>query len=267
MGSGPSGHDRKGFRMNSRLRHPGFTLIELLVVISIIALLVAVLLPALGKAREASLRVVCASYVRQFVVMTHVYANDSEDEPPMAAYFYGAGSPGGPWYYGRYVFANDVRYYLANNYGMAAVEAWVCPAGMDPRHSVWRSYGDKYPTASTSFNNNLSLTSYGYLIGRGRAGVGPGPSQAGHGILVRMSDSSDPSKRIVWWDAISGNGTDRYGFNPWYTSVNNHHLGNFISEGGNYGFVDGHAAWRETRFSGANANMVSYTGQYYARWD
>ncbi len=245
-------------------RSPGFTLIELLVVLAIVALLVALLLPALTRSRETARRTVCASYVRQFVVMTHIYSQDYDDEPPMAAYFYGATLPGGPWYYGRYVFANDVRYFLADNYSMQGAEAWVCPSGMDTRHSLFRAYGNRYPRLSMSFSNNYSLTSYGYLIGRGRNGIGAGPAQVGHGRLVKMSTAKNPFERIVWWDAISGDGVKRYGFNPWYTSVNNHHGGDFRSEGGNYGFVDGHAAWRETRFGD---NMVSYSSQYYARWD
>ena len=52
----------------------GFTLIELLVVVSIIALLIAILLPSLNKAREASKRVVCLSNQRQLTQSGIMYA-------------------------------------------------------------------------------------------------------------------------------------------------------------------------------------------------
>lgn len=63
-------------------RAPGFTLIELLVVISIIALLIAVLLPSLQMAREASKNTLCKSQLRQVGILLHTYANDNEEWIP-----------------------------------------------------------------------------------------------------------------------------------------------------------------------------------------
>jgi prepilin-type N-terminal cleavage/methylation domain-containing protein len=59
-----------------------FTLIELLVVISIIALLIALLLPALGAARESANQVLCASREKQLALAVIVYAEDNEEYFP-----------------------------------------------------------------------------------------------------------------------------------------------------------------------------------------
>jgi len=53
-----------------------FTLVELIVVMAVIALLIAILLPAIGKARELSRRVVCASNFRQLGIACTTYAQD-----------------------------------------------------------------------------------------------------------------------------------------------------------------------------------------------
>jgi prepilin-type N-terminal cleavage/methylation domain-containing protein len=66
------------------LRPPaGFTLIELLVVISIIALLVSILMPALGKAREQAMLVTCGANCKQIGLTVQLYRADNNDAVPM----------------------------------------------------------------------------------------------------------------------------------------------------------------------------------------
>jgi prepilin-type N-terminal cleavage/methylation domain-containing protein/prepilin-type processing-associated H-X9-DG protein len=61
---------------------PAFTLIELLVVIAIIAILAALLLPTLGRAKDSAKSIQCLNQMRQISLATRLYAEENNDEFP-----------------------------------------------------------------------------------------------------------------------------------------------------------------------------------------
>src|SRR3954463_15779009 len=73
---------RKSFSNNQR---HGFTLVELLVVIGIIAVLIGVLLPVLGRAREQANQTACMSNLRQVGLVFLMYVNDNKFSLPASS--------------------------------------------------------------------------------------------------------------------------------------------------------------------------------------
>lgn len=138
----------------------GFTLIELLVVVSALAVLIALLLPAFGGARSASLRVASMSNQRQLAVAIMHYADESQGRVPLG---YSLG-PGEGWKQYNYLLRTNptsgtpaMRWMglLYEHGAFTSPEAFYCPAERDPlmqydtEDNPWPPDGTAPPGKST----------------------------------------------------------------------------------------------------------------------
>ena len=86
-------------RRHAAISRQGFTLIELLVVIAIIALLMALLIPSLQKARRQTQGIICKSNLKQYGVATRMYLDGNEGKfPYVNTWLFGDGTMGCQWH-------------------------------------------------------------------------------------------------------------------------------------------------------------------------
>jgi prepilin-type N-terminal cleavage/methylation domain-containing protein len=170
-----------------KLKRHGFTLIELLVVISIIALLIALLLPALTHAREVAAGAACMSNERQLAIGISVYMADNDSTYPAGVV--GTG-PGGRFDFSVDNWAQDSWATKTLDY-VSTVETYFCPK--------W-DFGDRF---SLEFANSYSRTdpgAFGALVsyginGSSRDGLGRVVPDVGNGRkYVREGEIGEPSQ-------------------------------------------------------------------------
>lgn len=237
-----------------KLTKNAFTLIELLVVIAIIALLMGILMPALQRVRQQVKKIVCSNQVRQQTVALLMYAQQNEGKMPLMTF------GGGEWLWDISYFATDA---IINNGGERKI--FHCPSNPVDTNvdTYWRYSEDRNfygsgldtpePTSDEDRQNNWRVVGYSYLMetksGRGNifAAGEPGSrvpdprrrfikttTQVGHhgemelviDTVIKYSDGWAQPDRYAHW----AQGTS--------------HMEKGKPDGGNMGFLDGHASWR-----------------------
>lgn len=138
--------------MNSSARtqcRPGFTLVELLVVLAVIAILAAMLLPALSRGKTRAQAAACANNLRQLGLAFHLYLPDNGDVFPTSSPHSGLGAQPEDWVWwqveavapGRFSMRDPKRGSVIQHLGPYQPRLLRCPAdrAADSREALWLS--------------------------------------------------------------------------------------------------------------------------------
>jgi general secretion pathway protein G len=187
--------------------HRGFTLVELLVVIAIVAILVAMTVPVVGRARQRAWSVYCLGNLRQWGVATMLFATDHHDLLPKDGSPSGTSTTSG-WYVD-----------LPRALGIPPYHemAWRKDPRLDPGRSLWIC------PANSRRSNGINL--FHYCLNRH-------VNATGAGNQVRLSSIPHPT-RTVWLFDNGGNAP--------VAQQNNVHT-NLHAGGAHFSFLDGHVA-------------------------
>ena len=160
-----------------RSRRSGFTLVELLVVVGIVVILVALMMPALGRAREQARRVQCASNLRQVTIATLAYAGANRGTMPQPA----------DWPHRPYDWIYWGRAQVNANLSESTIAPYL---GRPVNPGVLRCPSDPWENRQNQASNVVGMPPYAYLcsytMNRFVGSYGPGSSR-----LQRVRNSSD----------------------------------------------------------------------------